>query len=36
MKKAEQSEATRAVLLQAVRELFTERGYADTATEDLA
>ena len=36
MKKAEQSEATRAVLLQATRELFTERGYADTGTEDIA
>ncbi len=36
MKKAEQSEATRMVLLQAARELFTERGYADTATEDIA
>ena len=36
MKKAEQSEATRTVLLQAARELFTERGYADTATEDIA
>ena len=36
MKKAEQSEATRRALLQAARELFTERGYADTATEDIA
>lgn len=36
MKKAEQSEATRAVLLQAARELFTERGYADTTTGDIA
>ena len=36
MKKAEQSEATRTALLQAARELFTERGYADTATEDIA
>lgn len=36
MKKAEQSEATRTALLQAARELFTEHGYADTATEDIA
>ncbi len=36
MKKAEQSEATRTALLQAARELFTERGYADSATEDIA
>lgn len=36
MKKAEQSEATRTALLQAARELFTERGYAGTATEDIA
>ncbi len=36
MKKAEQSEATRTALLQAACELFTERGYADTATEDIA
>lgn len=36
MKKAEQSEATRTALLRAARELFTERGYADTATEDIA
>ena len=35
MKKAEQSEATRRALLQAARELFTERGYADTGTEDI-
>ena len=35
MKKAEQSEATRIALLQAARELFTERGYADTATKDI-
>ena len=35
MKKAEQSEATRAALLEAARELFTERGYADTTTEDI-
>ena len=36
MKKAEQSESTRAALLQAARELFTEHGYANTATEDIA
>ncbi len=36
MKKAEQSEATRAALLKAARELFTEHGYAGTATEDIA
>ena len=36
MKKAEQSAATRTVLLQAACELFTEHGYADTATEDIA
>ena len=36
MKKAEQSEATRTALLRAARELFAERGYADTATEDIA
>ena len=36
MKKAEQSEATRTALLQAARELFTERGYAGAATEDIA
>ncbi len=36
MKKAEQSESTRTALLQAARELFTERGYADTVTEDIA
>jgi len=36
MKKAEQSESTRRALLQAARELFTEHGYADTATEDIA
>lgn len=36
MKKAEQSEATRRALLQAARELFTEHGYAATATEDIA
>ncbi len=33
--KAEQSEMTRAALLTAARELFTERGYADTATEEI-
>ncbi len=36
MKKAEQSESTRAALLQVARELFTEHGYANTATEDIA
>ena len=36
MKKAEQSESTRTALLQAACELFTEHGYADTATEDIA
>ncbi len=36
MKKAEQSEFTRTALLDAARELFTERGYAGTATEDIA
>ena len=36
MKKAEQSESTRTALLDAARELFTERGYAGTATEDIA
>ena len=36
MKKAEQSEATRTALLEVARELFTERGYAGTATEDIA
>lgn len=36
MKKAEQSGATRTALLKAACELFTERGYADTATEDIA
>ncbi len=35
MKKAEQLKATRTALLQAARELFTERGYADTGTEDI-
>ncbi|MBI3799038.1 MAG: TetR/AcrR family transcriptional regulator [Deltaproteobacteria bacterium] len=33
--KAEQSELTRAALLQAARALFTEKGYADTATEEI-
>ena len=36
MKKAEQSEATRTALLQAAREIFTESGYAATATKDVA
>ncbi len=36
MKKVEQSEFTRAALLKSARELFTEHGYADTATEDIA
>lgn len=36
MKKAEQSESTRAALLQAARELFTEHGYANTTTEDIS
>ena len=36
MKKAEQSAATRTTLLKGARELFTERGYADTTTEDIA
>ena len=36
MKKAEQSEATRTALLQAAREIFTESGYADATTEDIA
>ncbi len=36
MKKAEQSESTRAALLQAARELFTENGYANTTTEDIS
>ncbi len=36
MKKVEQSEATRAVLLKVARELFTEHGYADTTTGDIA
>jgi AcrR family transcriptional regulator len=34
-RKAEQSEATRGALLCAARELFTERGYADTPTEEI-
>ena len=34
-RKAEQSEATRAALLKAARELFTERGYAGTSTEEV-
>ena len=34
-KKAEQSELTRAALLKAARELFTEHGYANTATEEI-
>jgi AcrR family transcriptional regulator len=33
--KAEQSELTRGALLQAARELFTAKGYADTATEEI-
>ena len=35
MKKAEQSAVTRLTLLEAARELFTERGYAGTTTEDI-
>ena len=35
MRKAEQSEFTRKVLLQAARELFTERGYANTTTQEI-
>ncbi len=34
-RKAEQSEATRAALLKAARELFTERGYSGTSTEEV-
>ena len=34
-KKVEQSELTRGALLRAARELFTDRGYAATATEDI-
>ena len=34
-KKAEQSQSTRAALVAAGRELFTERGFADTSTEEL-
>src|SRR4029453_15033539 len=34
-RKAEQSEATRAALAAAARELFTERGYAGVATEEI-
>ena len=34
-RKAEQSEATRGTLLRIARELFTERGYAGTATEEV-
>ena len=33
--KSEQSEMTRAALLKAARELFTERGFAETATEEI-
>jgi AcrR family transcriptional regulator len=33
--KAEQSEVTQAALLRAARELFAERGYAGTATEEI-
>ena len=34
-RKAAQSEATRAELTAVARRLFAERGYANTATEDL-
>jgi AcrR family transcriptional regulator len=34
-KKVEQSEVTRGVLLRVARELFTDKGYAATATEDI-
>jgi AcrR family transcriptional regulator len=34
-RKAEQSEATQAALLSVARDLFAERGYADTATEEI-
>lgn len=34
-RKAEQSEATRRALLDVARGLFTERGYADTPTEEI-
>ncbi len=34
-RKTEQSEATRAALLMAARELFTERGYSGTSTEEV-
>jgi AcrR family transcriptional regulator len=33
--KADQSEATRAALVEAARELFAARGYADVATEEI-
>ena len=35
MKKAEQYEFTRQALLRVARELFTERGYANTATQEI-
>ena len=35
MKKVEQYESTRKALLQAARELFTERGYAHTSTQEI-